>query len=355
MNSSVLSFESELTMRKISQQLLDKFLAGNCTPQEREEVDRWFSQFDSGQDDPRMLDVNERFTLDAKMLQKIRSKINQPADRSVKEKSGVRFIYRAAAGIAASLILVALMIFLADDGRRVAGLNETLTSVSNSTENIIRHELNDGTLIWLHPESRITFPNQFASDKRNLELAGEAFFDVAPDSLKPFVITTGNVTTRVLGTSFNIKAYDNQSSIEVAVLTGKVSVDVMDEKAEDGSKSTQSIKNSVLLTPNQRVTYLKEINKLQKEEPKDLPELSMWHAVDVVFDNVALKAVIPTLNKKFGVEIQVSNPDLLNCLIRADFTNQNLPDILELLSKSVDASYVIKNRTIRLTGDGCSI
>jgi len=92
---------------------------------------------------------------------------------------------------------------------------------------------------------------------------------------------------------------------------------------------------------------------LEKEVPKALPELSMWHATNVVFDNVPVKEVLVTLNKKFDAHIEVRNKNLLNCLIKADFTNQNLPDILELLSKSVEATYEFQNDTIYLTGEGC--
>jgi ferric-dicitrate binding protein FerR (iron transport regulator) len=134
------------------------------------------------------------------------------------------------------------------------------------------------------------------------------------------------------------------------VLTGKVAVDINESESKQTSTSP-----GVLLTPNQRVTYIKDKNTLEKEEPKALPELSMWQATDVVSDNVSVKEVIRTLNKKFRVDFRVSDKNLLNCLIRADFTNQNLPDILELLSKSVEASYEIKDHTVYLYGTGCVI
>ncbi|WP_276366516.1 FecR family protein [Chryseolinea sp. H1M3-3] len=329
--------------------ILKKYLARTCTPEERAMVDSWFKQFENDAEDPRLADIYERVSLDAKMLEEIKQKIhehNAIAPLHSKGRSLTLNLYKAAVGIAAVLVIGVLVFYLKQP--QAAETQITYTTISNSSEGITRHELVDGTLIWLRPNSRIEFPIEFVKDKRELTLAGEAFFDVARDAHRPFIITTGNVTTKVLGTSFNIKAYDESSSIEVSVLTGKVSVDIA------GAKNNQAVETtSVLLVPNERVTYLKEKNQLEKEESKKLPELSMWQATDVVFDNVSVKEVIDILNKKFSVRIQASNKNLLNCLIRADFTNQNLPDILELLSKSVEATYEIKDNTIYLSGEGC--
>lgn len=337
-------------MKKISPDILEKYVAGKCTPEERASVDQWFKQFEDDKEDSRLLNIQERGRLDAKMLREIRNKIKEdtplrPSEPLEVKRQLTKKLYRAVVGIAAALIMGFMVYYLSE--RQVDFQQYTTnTTISNTSEGITRHELADGTMIWLRPKSHIEFPSEFLKDKRELKLAGEAFFDVAKDSARPFIITTGNVTTKVLGTSFNIKAYDEASSIEVAVLTGKVAVDIVEAEAKTSA-------SSVLLTPNQRVTYVKERNTLEKDEANTLPELSIWQATDVVFDNVPVKDVIKILNKKFDVRIQASNKNLLNCLIRADFTNQNLPDILELLSKSVEATYELENDTIYLLGEGC--
>jgi transmembrane sensor len=338
-------------MINISPDILEKYLAGKCTPEERAIVDQWFKQFENDVEDSRLLNIQERGMLDAKMLHEIKNKIKahtplRSSDPLVVKRPLTKKLYKAVVGIAAALVMGLMVYYLSE--RQVDFQPSTITNIkiSNTSEGITRHELTDGTMIWLRPKSHIEFPSEFLKDKRELKLAGEAFFDVAKDSARPFIITTGNVTTKVLGTSFNIKAYDEASSIEVAVLTGKVAVDIVETE-------TKTSASSVLLTPNQRVTYVKERNTLEKEEAKTLPELSIWQATDVVFDNVPVKDVIKILDKKFDVRIQASNKNLLNCLIRADFTNQNLPDILELLSKSVEATYELKNDTIYLSGEGC--
>ena len=338
-------------MKNISTDVLEKYLSGKATPEERADVDMWFKQFENDGEDSRLFNIQERDRLDAKMLREIRKKIQdktplQSTDAVVIKKPLTTNLYRAAVGIAATLVVGFMVYYLAE--RHVDFQHPTIisTKIANTSEGITRHELADGTMVWLRPNSHIEFPNKFLEGKRELKLAGEAFFDVAKDQARPFIITTGKVTTKVLGTSFNIKAYDEASSIEVSVLTGLVAVDIVETE-------TKTSASSVLLRPNQRVTYIKERNTLEKREAKVLPELSIWQATDVIFDNVPVKDVIKILEKKFNVRIQASNKNLLNCLIRADFTNQNLPDILELLSKSVEATYELKNDTIYLSGEGC--
>lgn len=343
-------------MKKISPDILEKYVAGKCSPEERRLVDEWFSQQEDEQEDPRLYDPIERADLDKKMLAKIRATVREDSDahgNSIRQnnrprKSIMRTMYRAAIGFAAVLIVGFSVYFFNTPKVFDQHANVELTEVMNPTSSITRHELQDGTSIWLHPRSRIKFPPSFEKNKRTVELVGEAFFEVAKDLNRPFIITTGKVTTQVLGTSFNIKAYAQDASIEVSVLTGKVAVHLTEPQNKIDTAST-----TVLLTPNERVTYLKEKNTLEKEVPKDLPELSMWQATSVVFDNVSVKDVLTTLNNKFGARIEVRNENLLNCLIKADFTHQNLPDILELLSKSVEATYELENDTIYLSGEGC--
>jgi len=222
-------------------------------------VDEWFALFESEPDDPQLLDQETFNRLDEKMLMNIRARVNANAANELKSSRGnssskkataplTRTLYRTVVGVAAALI--AGLVFYVYTNRVPAPTNADflVTQVVNTTGSIIRHELEDGTMIWIHPNSKIEFPSKFLKNSRDLKLHGEAFFEVTKDPSRPFIITTDNVTTQVLGTSFNIKAYDKDASIEVSVLTGKVSVHVARSENKVDSSST------ILLTPNQRVT-----------------------------------------------------------------------------------------------------
>ncbi|HEY9047521.1 MAG TPA: FecR domain-containing protein [Ohtaekwangia sp.] len=336
-------------MERIPPELLQKYLQGKCTPEESERVDAWYAAFDKAADDEHLPDIQQREELRQRMIARIKNNLADIGQLPPEKKNPSNIystFYKAAAAILA-LAVVGLGIILQrkDKVQTIPVVKANLITLRNTTTSILRKELADGTTVWLKPESYIEYPDRFSGAVRTIQLKGEAFFDVAKDRHRPFIVTTCNVTTRVLGTSFNIKAYQDASTIEVSVMTGRVAVQMKPKDTTDSS--------SVFLTPNERVTYVKSENKLLKETPAQLPELAMWQQATIVYDNVPVRSVLRMLEEKFYVNIQVKNANLNNCLIRADFTNQNLADILELLSRSIEATYELKDNTIYLDGEGC--
>src|SRR5690606_36092602 len=107
----------------------------------------------------------------------------------------------------------------------------------------------------LNAESRLLYPSRFRGGRREVTLVGEAYFEVAHQADKPFIIHSGKLITQVLGTSFNIKAYENDPDIKVAVLTGKV-----------GVRNLTGNQKAVFLTPNQEAVYNKAINSIGKQK-----------------------------------------------------------------------------------------
>jgi transmembrane sensor len=347
-------------MKIITPELLQKYLQGKCTPEENELVNDWYTSFDeSADDDGRLLDLEQREQLKQKMLLQIRDNL-AAAGQSIangkkqsKYRSVASTLYKVAAAV--TLLVAAGVGILYNKNKNnlqataPVPKRTSITALSNTTQSILRQDLSDGTIVWLKPNSSIEYPDIFNEASRTIQLKGEAFFDVARDEQRPFIVTTGNVITKVLGTSFNIKAYNNASTIEVSVMSGKVAVQMNPTDAPAVPDSPEE----VFLTPNERVTYVKSENRLLKEAPLQLPELSMWQLTTIEYDNVPVERVLRMLEKKFNVSIQVRNTNLNNCLIRADFTNQNLADILEMLSRSIEATYELNDNIIYLDGAGC--
>jgi transmembrane sensor len=346
-------------MKRITPELLQKYLQGKCTPDENDLVNDWYISFDESADDGRLLNLEQREQLKQKMLLKIRDNL-AAAGQSVatgkkqsKYRSVAATLYKTAAAV--TLLVAAGVGILYNKNKNnlqataQAPKRTSITALSNTTQSILRQDLSDGTIVWLKPNSSIEYPDIFNKTSRTIQLKGEAFFDVARDEQRPFIVTTGNVTTKVLGTSFNIKAYKDASTIEVSVMSGKVAVQMNPSDTPDTVPDT----SEVLLTPNERVTYVKAEKRLLKEAPLQLPELAMWQVTTIEYDNVPVERVLQMLEKKFNVTIQVRNTNLNNCLIRADFTNQNLADILEMLSRSIEATYELNDNIIYLDGAGC--
>lgn len=345
-------------MKRITPELLQKYLQGKCTPEENDLVTAWYTSFDELADDDRLLDLEQREQLKQKMLAQIRENLADSGQSlpTEKKQNSYRSIaatfYKVAAAV--TLLIAACIGILYNKNKNnqqavvPAPKRTSITALSNVTQSILRQDLSDGTIVWLKPKSSIEYPDVFSKTSRTIQLKGEAFFDVARDEQRPFIVTTGNVITKVLGTSFNIKAYKDASTIEVSVMSGKVAVQMNPADTPDTPDTSE-----VLLTPNERVTYVKSEKRLLKEAPLQLPELAMWQVTTIEYDNVPVERVLRTLEKKFNITIQVKNTNLNNCLIRADFTNQNLADILEMLSSSIEATYELNDNIIYLDGAGC--
>jgi ferric-dicitrate binding protein FerR (iron transport regulator) len=343
-----------MNSKDVTPELLQRYLQHECTPEEEVRVNAWYAALNNREVQELPLTPAQQDILERSMLRRIKQTLGEqepmPFVQPQRTHSYALF-YRIAASIAIFALAVGaywLTKNVSVTPVQVSQATETRYLV-NTSKTILRQLLPDGSVVWLQPGSEMNYPAAFSTTERTLQLKGEAFFSIARDPSKPFLITSGNVLTRVLGTSFNIRAYDNAPSIEVSVMTGKVSVNI-----QDSTNTTKVDASSVSLVAQQRACYVKAQHRLEKQEGRDLPELDIWKSTTFIFDNEPLRNVLPLLNEKFSVHIEAENKALMNCLLRADLSNLNLPDILEMLSLSVDATYELEGNTIRLRGQGCS-
>jgi transmembrane sensor len=325
---------------KISATLIDKYLKDSCTAEERELVHAWYCSFEHEDEPLAGLSEQQQQALNQRMLDQIDNNILKSENKSAKKTTYFRYF---SIGLAATLlVLLGLFLFQTGQPLKVKHKNEMVASsnlimLHNDSKKMKRQALSDGTIIWLKPQSQIVYPKSFAGNKtREVTLNGEAFFDVKHDNMHPFIIKTGNVLTKVLGTSFNVKAYDNAERAEVSVVTGKVLV-YLDKKSDDKQTS------EVYLLPNQKAVYAKATTDLHKERDQSL---KIWEKDNFTFDDTPITEVVKTLEKHFLVQIQIQNPEIKKYTLKADFNKQNLPNILELLSKSMDISYEILDKQI---------
>lgn len=344
-----------MNSKDVTPELLQRYLQHDCTPEEEARVNAWYAALNDREVHALPLTPAQQDLVERSMLRRIRQTLGEhepmPFVQPQRARSS-RLFYQIAASIAILALAAGAYWFtmrMPLHSGQVSRVTET-RHVVNTSKTILRQSLPDGSVVWLQPGSEMDYPAAFAATERTLQLKGEAFFSIARDPSKPFLITSGNVLTRVLGTSFNIKAYEHAPSIEVSVMTGKVSVNIQDSI----DNTTHADASSVSLVAQQRARYVKAQHRLEKQEGQDLPELDIWKSTSFVFENEPLRNVLPLLNEKFSVHIEAENKALMNCLLRADLSNLNLPDILEMLSLSVDATYELEGNTIRLRGQGCS-
>lgn len=190
-------------------------------------------------------------------------------------------------GVAASIILLVSLGFLFKEPSSVEQLTFQTAALPKSIQ------LADGSKVYLASYSKLNYPAQFEGDERNVSLLkGNAFFEIAKDKKHPFIITSGDIKTKVLGTSFHIQLSESKS--EVIVVTGKVNV----------SSKTQNID----LVPNEMASF--EGQKLTKKRT-DSSLLVNWYAEDVMLNQVTLKQVIAIIQYKYGVKFEYNNEQLL--------------------------------------------
>lgn len=208
---------------------------------------------------------------------------------------------------------------------------------SGGKEKII---LNDGTLVWLEEGSQFSYYLK-EDGIRHAEFTGEALFEVAKIPNSPFTIACGDITVRVLGTSFNLKT--GQQSVEMKVLTGKVNL------------STARDTSGVNVAPNEKVVYTAqgELERLALQE-SELSAITVNTEYNMQFSNTPMGIVIDRIEKKFDVDVSLDNTDLTKCRITADFTDNSLESTLTMLTDLLDVSYRIDGSKVELSGRGCN-
>ena len=247
-------------------------------------------------------------------------------------------------GLAASLLLIAVSIWVFNVGQYKVSDNplaeaKILTKFTLRGQKL-KAQLPDGSLVWLNAESSISYPEHFGTS-RTVSLKGEAFFDVKENLEKPFIIQAGDAEIKVLGTSFNVKAYPEEKLVETVVVTGTVEV--------EGSKAQKS----VTLIPNQKAVYDYSENSLWKEAV-EVQETVSWRDGILIFTDAGLPDVIKKLERWFNVEIEVTtDATIANCKVTATFDNLALEQILKQLQFITPVKYEIKEGQVTLRGEGC--
>ena len=250
--------------------LIDKLLDGRATPEEEKIVSE-FEKFSLSKHNERVFKSDfEKFEVKNKIFSKVRRKI----------RGNKKSWFSIAASIAV-LIGLGTSLFYYQNHRNVSELIVTNTS---DTFEVIK--LKDGSSVTLSKNSTIRFDNDL-DGTRYLELDGEAFFEISRNEKKPFLVKTGGVLTKVLGTSFNIS--ENDSEINITVATGLVEV------SENN--------NSIRLTPNQRTTYQKETKSFHTSHI-DHNLFTSWYKNSVKLEEVSIEELAKFITYKYGLHVR---------------------------------------------------
>lgn len=231
--------------------------------------------------------------------------------------------------LAASVIILLGIGLLAQTTYTHLYPNKTFVCESNETNKSIT--LEDGSVITLNSDSKLIYPRKFKAEERRVELVGEAFFDIAKNPKKPFIIKAQDAEVKVLGTSFNINATTN-NKVEVLVKTGKVQFSSINKPG-----------NKLILIPGDFASL--QESKLEKTVTRDDNYLS-WKTRQIIFRDTKLYEVAKVLGRTYQVQIRFQEAELENLALNSTFDHEPLENILNYMCSPFNLVYEKKGKII---------
>ncbi|WP_162946497.1 FecR domain-containing protein [Chitinophaga barathri] len=211
----------------------------------------------------------------------------------------------------------------------VAAAGLTFTLIQRNKETVLTADngkktftLPDGSKVYLNRNSQLAYNGSFGDDNRTVQLKGEAFFDVAADAANPFIVAAGASQTKVLGTTFVIKAYDDKP-VQLDVVTGKVAFS--GKKGDNGALVLTAGHTAILQTD-------KEPRQIQNSDPNFMA----WKENRLYFSNVPLYKTLSAIEAYFNIRFIVSDPSLLNLNYTGTFDDPALTEVLDVISKTAE-------------------
>lgn len=210
-------------------------------------------------------------------------------------------------------------------------------TIKTHTGEIKNLKLSDGTTIHLAPQSSLKYPVAFGSKQRKVSLQGEAYFEVSKNKDKPFVVQSGTVMVKVLGTAFNVSSNETQPDIEVSLISGKVELSTADEP-----------ESRYLLSPGQRLVYNKKEARFYRNA-FDTSEVTGWMTHNLSFRNESLLAAAQKIERMYGVKIVFEDQEITRSNLFATFKNKPLKYILETIKVAANIHYYQEGKIIYLS------
>jgi ferric-dicitrate binding protein FerR (iron transport regulator) len=331
--------------------ILKKYRSGTATPDEKKLVDEWCMAMEAANPVRIPNDIELKEQDWSNVARHIRN------TNKLKKKGRIRLLWYST-GIAASL-LIACAVYFSVINRQQTDVIASKDVESSATSDLKRVStgnasqiavLPDGSEVTLAPESELRFSESFDGSQREVYLEGEAFFNVSRDTVRPFLVYTNQVVTKVLGTTFTVKALRKEKSITVAVRTGKVSVYTprdRDAKNADGAKE-------IILTPNQQIVYNKEGNSIARMIV-DSPQ-KIIHEEEVKrmrLEDASASEILAAIEKVYGVDIVYDEQVFASCILTTSLSDGDLYNRMEAICQAIDATFRIEENKIVVTGPGC--
>lgn len=312
-------------------ELIDKWTRGEASEQEIKSLMNYYYSF---RDTPEWdeMQLGDRQQLASEMEERILENIR----RAPRETAPIRRIWWPRVAVAAVLLLLggALWMYVADWRKLSGPVKEEIVAALPGQHRQVG--LPDGTQVWLSPSSTLQYSEKFNREGRTVWLSGEAFFDVAQNAVHPFIVVTGGLRTKVLGTSFNIQAYPSQRDFGVTVVSGKVAV------SEIHTPATLSKEKPVTLSPRQQAVFNNTTRAINVNDHVDAEQFLLRRTGILKYKGAPVQEVVNTLGNYYNVTINIEGPTE-DCFYFGEFNiNKGLDKALEQLCLTLNATLVKK-------------
>ena len=333
--------------------ILDRYLSCRFSAEKERLVQQWIIK-ESNQKEKEQASLGYWDELDVRAddntlqaYKRVENKIADVTDRTLKtsnrplyserqindyDKKSVKItLYKTLSRVAAILIP---LFFIVGGYHYYTSTKSSITEITAAYGEDKHLFLPDGTEVWVNAGTTIKYPNEFRGEERLVHLDGEAYFSVIKDESRPFIVRSKALSVKVLGTKFNVKAYSGDIKATATLTSGKVEV-------------TTDTKVSKILNPNEQLIFNKATSAIHIAEV--LPsETDSWLNGQLIFDNVPLKEIIQTLERRFDITItnKTNIPDSKLYAVKF-LKNENLDEIMTILEELTGFTHnLIENKLI---------
>ncbi len=326
-------------MEEQFQHIIFKFLSGEASKPELLKLSEWLKE---SAEHKKMFDkTNELWHLNEKKLrnvdlnidsawQKLSSKVKKNNNRSTYKPiliSSNKFtIYRAAA-VALILISLSLTLFWISDNFNNSKVKFVTIFAPLGEKSKV--QLADGTIVWLNSGSSLKYAADFNRTNRTAVLEGEAYFDVTHDKSNPFFVKTKDVKIKVWGTSFNVRAYNNDNIVETTLEHGSISMQLPNQKKD------------VFIKPGQQLLFSKSSSSVQLKKV-DVDVFTSWKQNILKFDNADFNEIIKKLERWYGVHILLDSKMKHSERYTMTIKTESLREVLKRIKITTPISYKIE-------------
>ncbi|MFW5700824.1 MAG: FecR family protein [Cyclobacteriaceae bacterium] len=311
--------------------LLGKILSGEASQEEQETFSRWVNE---NPENKQLFENYKYFYSNSNITEEYKEPI-----REYQSWKGKSFPWKRYVAIAASISVIILVAYFIGVNTAPVELTQDipienlLVTKANPKGQKSKIMLPDGSLVWLNSNSQIRYLDNFTDTLRMVSLNGEAYFEVVKDSDRPFIVNAGGIEAKVLGTRFNVKAFENDDQTIVSLLSGKLMV----------SNAT----SHELLSPGERIRTTTDSDQWEKTS-ENIEAMALWKDGILTFEKESFFEVIHQLERWYGVSIILQGQPSSKWQFTGFFENETLKNVLEVLSYGKNIDYELNGKNVKL-------